>query len=63
MKITIGRIADVIVDLNGVANLVEENDTVEFNADEDLDQIEAAVDRLATSVNETVKAAKEMSED
>ena len=36
MKITIGRIADVVAELNRVMNNVSDNDTVEFDHDEDI---------------------------
>ena len=62
MKVTIGRLADIITGLNVTTNLVSDNDTVEFDVDESLTKAETACGELQDAVQDIVDAAAEMSE-
>ncbi len=62
MKVTIGRLADIITSLNVTTNLVSDNDTVEFDVDDKLQAVETAVGELQDEVMTTVDDNKDMSE-
>ena len=59
MSETIGRIAEVIADLNSLTTKISDNDGVEFDVDERLSNIETQVETLVNEVEETISFAEE----
>ncbi len=59
MSETIGRIAEVISDLNILTSKISDNDGLEFDIDTRLTAIETQVDNLSNEVEETIAFAQE----
>lgn len=61
MSETIGRITEVIADLNKAVADIGDNDGLEFNLDDRLEAIETQVETLSNEIEETISFAKETS--
>ena len=59
MSETIGRLAEVISDLNMLTTKISDNDGIEFNIDERLSTIETQVETLVNEVEETISFAED----
>jgi len=59
MSETIGRITEVISDLNGITAKISDNDGLEFDIDERLTAIETQVEVLSNEVEEVISFAEE----
>jgi hypothetical protein len=59
MSENIGRLAEVIADLNSITTKISDNDGLEFDIDERLSGIETAVENLTNEVEETIAFAEE----
>lgn len=59
MSETIGRLAEVISDLNGITTKISDNDGLEFDIDERLSNIETQVEALTNEVEEIIAFAEE----
>ena len=59
MSETIGRLAEVIADLNSITTKISDNDGLEFNIDTVLSSVETQVENLTNEVEETIAFAEE----
>lgn len=59
MSENIGRLAEVISDLNGITTKISDNDGLEFDIDQRLSNIETQVENLVNEVEETIAFAEE----
>lgn len=59
MKEDIGRLVEIISDLNSITTKIGDNDGLEFDVDERLTAIENQVGSLADEVEETISFAEE----
>ena len=59
MSETIGRLAEVISDLNSITTKISDNDELEFDVDIRLSAIETQVENLTNEVEEVIAFAED----
>lgn len=62
MNDVVARIADAVVELNRISQVVSDNPETEFDLDMRLNVLDVAVDDLGTSVEDTVELLEDTTE-